>query len=65
MSAENAVLEGAERIVLPGVGAFAECRRKLMASGLLPSLNAAMQSGQPLLGICVGMQILAGEGRRI
>lgn len=54
----------AERIVLPGVGAFADCRRGLSA---LPGLDAAMREavvdkGRPFLGVCVGMQLLATRG---
>jgi imidazole glycerol-phosphate synthase subunit HisH len=55
----------AERIVLPGVGAFADCRRGLAA---VPGLEAAlveavMGRGRPFLGICVGMQLMAERGR--
>ena len=53
----------AERVVLPGVGAFAECRRKLDASGVLPAIQACVQHGKPFLGVCVGMQVLADEGQ--
>lgn len=62
LSGEIAAVEEAERIILPGVGAFAECRRKLDASGLLPSLGAAVEAGKPLFGVCVGMQVLASQG---
>ena len=55
----------ADRIVLPGVGAFAECRRGLAA---VPGLEAALVEvvigrGRPFLGICVGMQLMAERGR--
>jgi imidazole glycerol-phosphate synthase subunit HisH len=55
----------AERIVLPGVGAFADCRRGLAA---VPGLEAALVEavigrGRPFLGICVGMQLMAERGR--
>ncbi len=55
----------AERIVLPGVGAFADCRRGLAA---VPGMEAALeegvrQRGRPFLGICVGMQLMAERGR--
>ena len=54
----------AERVVLPGVGAFADCRAGLQA---LEGLDAAMREavinrGRPFLGICVGMQLLASRG---
>jgi imidazole glycerol-phosphate synthase subunit HisH len=59
------VVAGADRIVLPGVGAFADCRRGLAAvSGLEAALSeAAIARARPFLGICVGMQLLAERGR--
>jgi len=55
----------ADRVVLPGVGAFADCRRGLDAvSGMVDALNeAARGRGRPFLGICVGMQLMAESGR--
>ena len=55
----------ADRIVLPGVGAFADCKAGLMAvPGLRDTLEAAVIGrGRPFLGICVGMQLLATRGR--
>jgi glutamine amidotransferase len=55
----------AERVVLPGVGAFADCRRGLAAvPGVEAALHeAVMQRGRPFLGICVGMQLMAQCGR--
>jgi glutamine amidotransferase len=55
----------ADRVVLPGVGAFADCRRGLAA---IAGLEAALQEavilrGRPFLGICVGMQLMAQRGR--
>ena len=56
-------LRNAERLVLPGVGAFGACMEALLGSGLLPAIDEAVRRDQkPLLGICVGMQILASEG---
>jgi glutamine amidotransferase len=54
----------AERIVLPGVGAFADCRRGLDAvDGMVDALNeAVIEDGKPFLGICVGMQLMATRG---
>jgi len=54
----------AERIVLPGVGAFADCKRGLDAvSGMVAALNeATLKKGKPFFGICVGMQLLAERG---
>jgi glutamine amidotransferase len=55
----------AERIVLPGVGAFADCMRGLRAvPGMAAALDEAVRKrGVPFLGICVGMQLLATVGR--
>jgi glutamine amidotransferase len=54
----------AERIVLPGVGAFADCRRGLDAlPGMFEALNAeVIERGKPFLGICVGSQLMAERG---
>jgi glutamine amidotransferase len=50
----------AERLVLPGVGAFADGLRGLAARDLLEPLKEYAASGRPLLGICLGMQLLLG-----
>ena len=54
----------ADYVVLPGVGAFADCRAGLMAlDGMLEALNeVALVRGMPFLGICVGMQLMAEKG---
>jgi glutamine amidotransferase len=54
----------ADRIVLPGVGAFGACRDALAAiPGMVDALGeAARRRARPFLGICVGMQMLADEG---
>jgi glutamine amidotransferase len=55
----------ADRVVLPGVGAFADCRRGLDAvGGMVEALEEAVRkNGRPFLGICVGMQLMAERGR--
>src|SRR5438093_1108853 len=55
----------ADRVVLPGVGAFADCRRGLDAiDGMVAALNARVRAqARPFLGICVGMQLMAERGR--
>jgi imidazole glycerol-phosphate synthase subunit HisH len=54
----------ADRVVLPGVGAFADCRRGLDAVlGMVEALNETVHGkGRPFLGICVGMQLMAERG---
>jgi len=48
----------ADKIVLPGVGAFGDCMKNLIESGLIPTILDAVATGKPFLGICVGLQIL-------
>jgi glutamine amidotransferase len=54
----------ADRIVLPGVGAYADCKRGLESvPGLIPALEEAVRRrGRPFLGICVGMQLMSERG---
>ncbi len=51
-------LRRADRLILPGVGAFADAAAKLRASGLAFVLTEECAAGKPLLGICLGMQLL-------
>ena len=50
-----------DKIVLPGVGAFRDCIKNLRAGGFVEPLLQHVESGKPLLGICVGMQMLFDE----
>ncbi|MBM08898.1 MAG: imidazole glycerol phosphate synthase subunit HisH [Magnetovibrio sp.] len=61
---DAALVAKADRIVLPGVGAFADCQSGLFSlDGMVDALREAVQMrGQPFLGICVGMQLLANRG---
>ena len=65
VTSDPAAVTGADRVVLPGVGAFADCRRGLDAiDGMVEALDEAVRKkGRPLFGICVGMQLLAERGR--
>jgi glutamine amidotransferase len=65
VTSDPAVVAGADRVVLPGVGAFADCRRGLDAvDGMTAALDEAVRKkGRPFFGICVGMQLLAERGR--
>ena len=58
VSGERAVLEKADKIVLPGVGAFEDASKKLFASGLAEVVTAQAKKGVPVLGVCLGMQLL-------
>ena len=51
-------IRNADRIILPGVGAFSDAKQKLVDTGLIPILNEEVEKGKPLLGICLGMQML-------
>ncbi len=51
-------IQKADRIVLPGVGAFADAADKLRQSGLDQIIISETEQGKPLLGICLGMQML-------
>lgn len=55
---DAATIRDADRIILPGVGAFGDAMQKLEATGLIPVLNEQVAAGKPLLGICLGMQML-------
>ena len=65
VTSDPAVVAKADRIVLPGVGAFADCRSGLDAiPGMVEALNeTVLQRGRPFFGICVGMQLMAERGR--
>ncbi len=58
ITADPAVIRSAARIILPGVGAFGDAADKLAATGLIPVLDEQVAGGKPLLGICLGMQLL-------
>ena len=51
-------LKRADKLVLPGVGAFGDCMKNLTATGLIPTILEQVLMNKPLLGICVGLQIL-------
>jgi len=55
------VLKSADKIVLPGVGAFGDCMQNFRGSGLADTFLSLAASGKPILGICVGLQILFDE----
>ncbi|NBD36660.1 MAG: imidazole glycerol phosphate synthase subunit HisH [Chloroflexi bacterium] len=59
---DPAVVRAAEKVVLPGVGAFADCMGALRRLEMIAPIEAVVARGAPFLGICVGMQVLFEEG---
>ena len=55
---DPAVIESADQLILPGVGAFGDAKKKLDDTGLTPLIIRRAKEGTPLLGICLGMQML-------
>lgn len=62
VSADPADIPRADRLLLPGVGAFGDCRANLDARGLTEPVLRHIRAGKPFLGICVGMQLLFAAG---
>lgn len=62
---QPAELSRADKIVLPGVGSFGDGMRALMARGLVDPIKAEAAAGKPLLGICLGMQLLLQESEEM
>ncbi len=61
ITGEKAVIAAAEKLILPGVGAFGDCMANLEKAGLVSVLKEYAVSGRPFLGICLGMQVLFDE----
>jgi len=58
VTSDPAVIEAADRIILPGVGAYGDAAEKLRASGMADIVTEQAKAGKPLMGICLGMQLL-------
>jgi imidazole glycerol-phosphate synthase subunit HisH len=58
VSADTSVARDAAGVVLPGVGAFAACMRGVVSIGADELIRERVETGRPVLGICVGMQVL-------
>ena len=52
------VIDKADKVVLPGVGAFGDCMKNFKASGLMDAVMHAVENNKPVMGICVGLQIM-------
>lgn len=62
VTADPAVIRASDKIILPGVGAFGDAADKLRATGLDRVLREEAEKGKPLMGICLGMQLLFEKG---
>lgn len=62
LTSDIEVIKAADKIVLPGVGAFGDAAEKLKGSGLFEVIKDVCKNGKPLLGICLGMQLLFEKG---
>ena len=62
VTADAEVLRAADKIILPGVGAFGDAADKLRATGLDKVVIEEAHAGKPLMGICLGMQLLLEKG---
>ena len=58
VTSDAAVISQADRLILPGVGAFEDAAKKLSDSGMAEVVKREAQSGKPIIGICLGMQLL-------
>ncbi len=58
---DRRAIADASRVVLPGVGAFADCMANLEQYGLVEPIRKTIESGKPFLGICLGLQLLFTE----
>ena len=58
VTSEAARIAKADKVILPGVGAFGDCMLNLEKYGLVPVIKETLASGKPFLGICLGLQLL-------
>ncbi len=65
VTSDPRLVREAEKLVLPGVGAFGEAMRRLRAMGLVEPLLEAVDRGVPFLGICLGLQLLFEESEEL
>ena len=61
VTADPAVIAAADKLILPGVGAFGDAAEKLRRTGLDRQIRTLAGAGKPILGICLGMQLLFEE----
>ena len=58
ITSDAEVIRSADKVILPGVGAFGDCMKNLEQYGLIPVIHETVESGKPFLGICLGLQLL-------
>ena len=58
-------IDDAERVVLPGVGAFGDAMNNLKTAGLIAPIIRAISEGRPFLGICLGLQLMFAESEEM
>jgi glutamine amidotransferase len=58
ITSDPATIEAADLLILPGVGAFGDAINDLRNTGLVPLIERHVQQGKPLVGVCLGMQLL-------
>ena len=62
VTSDEKVIAEADRIILPGVGAFEDAARKLRESGMADVVKREAAAGKPVMGICLGMQLMFDVG---
>ena len=65
VTGDPSVIRAADKLILPGVGAFADAAALLRREGLDQVVRDEARRGKPLLGICLGMQLLLEQGREV
>ena len=58
VTSDEKVISSADRLILPGVGAFEDAAKKLRVSGMADVIKREVAAGKPMMGICLGMQLL-------
>lgn len=61
LTRDRETILSADKVILPGVGAFGEAMEKLEHFGLIPVIHEVVKKGTPFLGICLGLQLLFEE----
>jgi glutamine amidotransferase len=61
VTGDKEIIAAAEKLILPGVGAFGDCMANLERAGVIPVIKEYIQADKPFLGICLGMQVLFEE----